>query len=403
MISLEKKLLNKFDENLWILIGVFFFLAGILMRIPMRYFVSIDSLGCYLPWYEEIMARGQIKSLGVQVGDYNVLYQTIISLLSYLPIEPLYLYKGLSIFFDLLTSLFVGFYIYDNNGEKNKAASVIAFSAIWIAPVVCLNSSLWAQCDMIYTFFILLSLNELRKGKYPLSFIFLGIAFAFKLQAVLILPFYFLVWFKEKKFSILHFLIVPAVMWITTIPGIIGGRSLFSGFELYVYQTDEFHWAVVNSPSIWLSLVDNFLPDFYDYIYPIAMVTTLAALAGWMIYVVNAKKELSETAWLSFALLLTYTAVFFLPSMHERYGFIYEILGIIYLFKNRKSIIPCILLQIVSVCTYSRYLFGADLSLRIIALVNIAAYVWYAKLFINELSSCPSKQEESVQAVTAEK
>lgn len=394
MISLEKKLLKKFDDNLWILIPVFFFLAGALLRFPMRYFVSIDSLGCYLPWYDEILARGRIHSLGVQVGDYNVLYQTVISILSYLPIAPLYLYKSLSIFFDLLAAIFVGLFIYDKNGEKNKVAAVIAFSVMWIAPVIALNSSLWAQCDMIYTFFILISLNYLRKNKYPLSFVFLGIAFAFKLQAVLILPFYFLVWFKEKKFSVLHFLIVPLVMWVTTIPGIIGGRSLFSGFELYIYQTDEFHWAVVNSPSIWLSLVDNFLPDHYDYIYPIAIFTTLTALAGWMIYVVKTKKELSETAWLSLALLLTYTTVFFLPSMHERYGFIYEILGIIYVFKNKKSIIPCILLQVVSLCTYSRYLFGADLNLQIITPVNILAYVWYAKIFIAELSSCPSITEE---------
>ncbi len=393
MISLEKKALERINKNLPICLILISFLLGAFMRFKMRYFVSIDALGCYLPWYDEIIAAGRLKGIGTQIGDYNVLYQFIMSLLSYLPMIPLYAVKMFSIVFDLLTALCVGLFIYDKKGERNLLAGSIAFAAIWLAPVAALNSSMWSQCDMVYTFFILLSLYALRKDRYALSFILLGISFAFKLQSVLILPFYVLIWFKEKKFSILNFLIVPLVMWITTIPGIIGGRSVFSGFELYVYQTDEFHWAVVNYPSIYLSMVDNFRPDMYEWISPIAMTSTLTALAGWMIYVVAKKKKLSEEAFLSLALLLTYTAVFFLPSMHERYGFIYEILAIVYVFKNKKSVIPCILLQVLSVCTYSRYLFGADTSLILLTCLNLFVYLWYAKLFIDELDRC----EECIQ------
>ncbi len=326
MINFEKKLLSMIEEKLWMLIVFVAFLIGAYMRFTMRYFVSIDSLGCYLPWFEDIVRLGRLKAIGTQIGDYNVLYQTIISVLSYLPLEPLYIFKAFSIVFDILCSVTVGLFVFDKNGKKNHLLGAAAFAVIWLAPVVAFNSSLWAQCDMIYTFFILLSLMMLRKNKYIPSFILLGIAFAFKLQAVLIVPFYLFYWFKEKKFSILHFLLVPLTMWITTIPGIIGGRSLLSGFDLYLYQTDEFHWAVVNYASPWLVFSNNFVPAFYDYIYPIAMTVVLGSLAGWMIYVLKQKKELSDKAYLSLALLLTYTTVLFLPSMHERYGFIYEIL-----------------------------------------------------------------------------
>lgn len=386
MTKLEQKCLKKCTDNLWLVILIFAFLAGCLLRITMRYFVSVDSLGCYLAWYDEIVATGRIKGIGTQIGDYNVLYQTIISLLSYLPIIPLYLYKGLSICFDLAVSVLVGLFIFDRKGDRNYLAGSLAFSFIWLAPVVALNSSMWAQCDMIYTFFVLLSLYRLQKEKYISSFVLLGFAFAFKLQAILILPFYLFWYFKEKKFSLLHFLIVPAVMWLTTLPGILGGRSLFSGFELYLYQTDEFHWAVVNYPSIWLSLAPNFVPDSYDYIYPVAMVVTVAALAGWMIYALAKKAAFKQDTFLLFALVLTYTTVFFLPSMHERYGFLYEILALVYVFKNKRSAAPCFLLQLISVCTYARYLFGADTSLILLTGLNIIAYVWYCFLFMRELS-----------------
>ena len=394
MIKSEKKLLNSLTEKPYILILVLSFLAGAYMRFTMRYFVSVDSLGCYLPWYEEIIATGRIRGIGKQIGDYNVLYQTIMSLISYLPMIPLYAVKMFSIIFDLITAIVAGLFVYDKKGEGNKTLGSIAFAAIWLSPVAALNSSMWAQCDMVYTFFILLSLYHLRKERFSLSFILLGIAFAFKLQAILILPFYVLIWFKEKKFSFLHFFIVPAVMWLTTLPGIIGGRSLLSGFELYIYQTDEFKWAVVNYPSIWLSMVDNFLPAMYEYVHPIAMVTTLTALGGWMIYVIIQKKKLSEPAFMALALLLTYTAVFFLPSMHERYGFVYEILAILYCFKNKRSVIPCILLQVISICTYSRYLFGADTSLILLTVLNLAVYLWYARLFVSELNDCEYQAQE---------
>ncbi len=397
MTAFEKNILEKINKNLWAAILVIGFITGCILRFTMRYFVSIDSYGCYLLWFDEIVSTGRIKGIGTQIGDYNVLYQTIISFLSYLPLTPLYIYKGFSIAFDLLVSVLVGMFVFDRKNAKNYLAGSIAFSCIWLAPVVALNSSMWAQCDMIYTAFILLSLYRLRKEKYISAFVLLGIAFAFKLQSVLILPFYLFYWFKKKNFSFLHFPIVPAIMWITTLPGIIGGRSLLSGFELYIYQTDEFHWAVVNYPSVWLSMVANFVPNCYDYIYPIAMVTTVSALAGWMVYVLSKRRVLSDNAFISLALLLTYTAVFFLPSMHERYGFIYEILAIVYVFKNKKSAAPCILLQLISVCTYSRYLFGSDINLILLTGMNLTAYLWYAYLFINELSSCEEEQDTLTQ------
>ncbi len=65
--------------------------------------------------------------------------------------------------------------------------------------------------------------------------------------------------------------------------------------------------------------------------------------------------------------------------MHERYGYIYEIMAIIIIFINKKTIIPCIVLNIITMVTYSAYLYGAAYNSRLLATINLmvyAIYVW---------------------------
>ena len=90
--------------------------------------------------------------------------------------------------------------------------------------------------------------------------------------------------------------------------------------------------------------------------------------------------------FLGLALLLTFTTVFFLPVMHERYGYIYEVLAIIYLFYNRKAKLPCLAIQIVSIVTYAFYLMYVPRNLTVLALVNTVIYISYAYLYVKGIS-----------------
>ena len=63
----------------------------------------------------------------------------------------------------------------------NKFLELITYALVLIIPTVMLNSGMWGQCDSIYTTFVILALYFLVKEKYSLSFIMLGISFAFKL------------------------------------------------------------------------------------------------------------------------------------------------------------------------------------------------------------------------------
>lgn len=389
MISYEKKALNFIEKHLPVFIIIAAFLLGTYLRFSMRYFISGDTDEYYLAWYDEIKSLGGFRALGTQVGDYSILYQFMLAGLTYLPLIPLYALKAFSIFFDFLLALLVA-WIVDKNTEYGVKGAAAAFSFVWISPVVAMNSAMWTQCDSIYTFFVILAVFYLYKEKYPLSMVYLGLAFAFKLQTIFIVPFFLFIYFYKKRFSILYFLIVPVTMWITTIPGIIAGHGLLDGFKIFFVQKAEYYLMEMNYAGFWMftsyeTFVEKY--EYFDYLYPIGMILTVIVLAGWMVYTIKKKVVMNAKNFLGLALLLTYTTVFFLPVMHERYGYIYEILAIIYLFYNRKSWIPCVLMQIVSIVNYAWYLMFIPRDLTLLAVLNFGVYIWYAVCYVKGIDS----------------
>ena len=388
MFKAEKKLLEFIEKHISVIGLAGFFIIGALMRLATRNFVSEDAYNYLLGWYDDIKNAGGFKALSEQVGNYNVLYQTLIALFTYLPIPALFAYKGLSIVFDLLLALLVGYIVYKETvSEKAFDLGAIAFCIVWMSPVVLFNSSLWAQCDSIYAFFTVLSIYLLYKEKNIAAFVFYGIALAFKLQAVFALPFFLLIYFYKKSFSILNFLIAPAVLWISSIPAIIAGRGVFTAFTLYLNQTNEYGCVIMNYPSFVMTMAYDYMQKFYETATPIAFVIAVFALAFLMVSIIKLKPELTFENYILIALTLIFTAVFFLPAMHDRYGYVYEILAIVYMFKNKKAIIPAILLILISTSTYSNFLFHVGIDLRWITAFNFVAYGVYLWFFFNNLKT----------------
>ena len=174
-------------------------------------------------------------------------------------------------------------------------------------------------------------------------------------------------------------------MFVSTLPGIIAGRGLLDGFEIFFVQKAEYYLMEMNYPGFWMftsyeTFVEKF--EYFDYLYPLALIFTVTVLAAWMIYTIKNKVELNARNFLGLAIVLTYSTVFFLPVMHERYGYIYEVLAIIYIFYNKRSRIPCIALQIISMVTYAFYLLFVPRNLTLLALVNLIVYVGYCALYV---------------------
>ncbi|MCM1540241.1 MAG: hypothetical protein NC121_03165 [Blautia sp.] len=388
MTTVEKKLIGFCEKHLDILVVSALTLLSILVRYGVRDVLSGDASLFLLPWYEEIKDGGGFKALEYQVGNYNMLYQTLIALLSYLPIAPLYAYKILSLFFDYCLAVVVGVLAYQFSVHNKKWKGIFAYIAVILSPIVILNSSAWAQCDSIYVCFALMALLMMCREKYVPAFLFLGAAFSFKLQAVFLLPFFLFAYIWRKRFSILHFLIIPVTMCVLNLAGVIMGRSFLDIFTIYLKQTGEYPDLAQNYPSVWCLLVGDHGWDYYWYLNKAGILFTVAILLILLTYFYLKKIEWNPHNLVYIAFLSSYACVLFLPAMHERYGYLYEILAIVILIWKKETVVLFVPMYCLTLLTYAYYLFNTTTKASTVAaLVNIVVYLGYLFLLTREMSA----------------
>ena len=99
MLNIEKSIISHIERYIIFYYLILISLLGVIIRYFGRDFLSNDMKEALLPWWREIDLLG-ITALGTQVGDYNILYQSLIYIMSNLPGEPIYWYKLLSVIFD---------------------------------------------------------------------------------------------------------------------------------------------------------------------------------------------------------------------------------------------------------------------------------------------------------------
>ncbi len=372
----EQKVLG-FIENHLLLIAMFAVtVLALFIRYTLRDNVSGDAYYYLLPWYDTIKAGG-FKSLSRPVGNYGLLYQFCITLFTVIPIKPLYAYKLFSVIFDFLLAALAMHIIMKNETSNREIKGVLIYAAVLLSPIVFLNSAYWAQCDVIYTYFCVFSIYEMIKDKYLPSLILFGVAITFKLQAIFILPFLLFCYLYKKRFSILYFLTIPLTMIILSLPGIVMGRKIGEVFTIYFEQTQTYQKMTMNYPSFWTLFQNASLDDFYQKFHVAAMLLTVAVLGVYMALWIKKKIPLNLYNSLSMAFILSYTCVLLLPAMHERYGFIYEILALFLAVRYYKTIPLVVLMYFTTFGTYSFFLFAYGIDSVRMAWVNVLVYTAY--------------------------
>ena len=83
--------------------------------------------------------------------------------------------------------------------------------------------------------------------------------------------------------------------------------------------------------------------------------------------------------------LSAFTCVLFLPAMHERYGYPYEILAWVLAFLIPQTALLCIGLQLLTLRTYSAYLFGTQINLTALTFGNLILYCLYVYLLLKQM------------------
>lgn len=385
MFKIEKRFLEWVEKHILLFCVIGVTLISMIIRYSFREIISNDAYWCLLPWYDVIKENGGIYALGSQVGDYNMLYQFIIAVFTYLPIEPLSAYKLLSCIFDYLLAAAMGYFVYFFSEKDRILKGTMAYMLVLMSPIVILNSSYWGQCDAIYTFFCVASLLAFCRDKYKLTFVLYGVAFAFKLQAVFLLPFFLFAYFVKKKFSVLYFGIIPVMMVILSIPGLIMGRSVAEVFTIYLNQTGSYKSITMNYPTFWNLLQSANMDAFYINMKKPAIALTVVVIALLMVTWIVKKVPMTTRNMIYMAFLLAYTCVLILPSMHERYGYLYEILAILVAFLQIRTL-PCLVgMYLASFAIYGKYLFMFEINLPALSIVNTLAYIGYIVILTREM------------------
>jgi len=127
---------------------------------------------------------------------------------------------------------------------------IIAFFVVLFSPTVVFNGAVWAQCDVIYTTFFVLSFLQILKSRYLASFIWLGIGISFKMQTAFLMPIFVLL-FLLRKVNFLYFLILPIIYILAILPSYFIGRPFVELLRIYLDQSGSYNNLTNNAPTFY--------------------------------------------------------------------------------------------------------------------------------------------------------
>lgn len=332
-----------------------------IVSLSIRYlgkdYMSGDYRSCLSIWYNQIKNAGPgLSALLAYEGDYALPYAFLLWILCKLPVSPLYGIKFISVLFDFLLAVGAAKlieYLCPSSGRN----ACIGYCVVLLLPTVFINSAYWGQADAIYSSFCVWAVYELARRRYPVMMIFFGLAFAFKLQSIFCLPFLLLYYWIEKRFSVLQFLIIPGTMILANLPAVLGGYPPLIALQRMFFQVGGRPYMYYYYPNFWFFYQ---LPTNVYYRFNIgAILLAVCVLLLFVVYLIRKNIPVTQANFLPMLIWTSYSCAFFLPSMHERYGFISEIFAVIWAIKNpRRSTYP--FFMILSVLPF--YLWALDLT-----------------------------------------
>lgn len=375
----NKKFLKKF------LILAFIIWVAILIRIPGLPFMSGDYSAFVSKWFDTIKAGGGFASLKNAMGDYTQPYLYLLAIGTYTNINTLFYVKMLSFAFELMAALYIMKIV--NIKYKNEKLVYLSFGLVLLIPTVIFNGSVWAQCDIIFTAFVIGSIYYILCEKPVSSIIFFGIALSFKLQAIFLLPLFGILLFK-KWIKIYHLLLIPISYLVINIPSLIVGKPLKDILLTYATQSGEYKNLTYNAPSIYQWVPSKLFSDTTVVGY-IGILFTFAVVLIILYVSVKYIKVIKYENVIELALLLVVIVPFLLPRMHERYFFMADIISLLYAFCFPKKFYIAIIIPFVSLLCYLPFLYntGTDylIDLSIVLFIVIIDLLYSFRLhLINE-------------------
>jgi Gpi18-like mannosyltransferase len=328
-------------------------LLALSIRISLLRFRSVD-FQAYKVWYDVIQRKG-IRVFADSFSDYNPPYLYLLYLIArFLPaVDEVIAVKIPSLITDFVCAGFI--YKLVKLKSQNIDLALLAYLATLLSPTVILNSSFWGQTDSLYTAGLAACLYFLMIKKNWLAFISFGIAFAFKLQAVFLLPFLLILWLK-KEVSWKHFLMIPLVYLISILPAWIIGRPIVSLLNIYNSQTNEIKGLTLSAPTLYAWFPSRNEP--FNILFPAGIAFSITVILAFAFVVYRSQTRLNSKHLIQLALFTVLIVPFTLPEMHDRYFFPADVLSIAFGFYFPDYFYVPLTVNLISFFSYQNFLFG---------------------------------------------
>lgn len=324
---------------------------GLLIRKEFIWYVSRDWTVFFELWMNEIAQKG-FGALSESFYDYAPAYMYLLVIAAQFGSRRMIAMKLISVFFDLLLAAAAGAVAYEV--RKKETTAMMTFSVVWLAPTVISNSSMWGQCDAVYCSFLLLTVLFLIRQKSRAAMICFGIAFAFKLQTLFWMPVILLLWLF-KKIKTWDFIWLPVIYLASIVPAWLAGRPFGELLQIYFAQVGiDTNRLSMKYPNIYYIIGELNLSGWYSDAGKLFAVAVILLFMVAVIYKLMNTKLVPELL-----LLICYSqgalALYFLPQMHERYGYFIEIIAIILGILCLKMFWVPVVHILITFITYSYY------------------------------------------------
>ena len=294
-------------------------------------------------WIAKLAQRSFSEGMQANVGEYNVLYQYILFVITRLGVPALYAVKAVSFIGDA----FLAGAAARLAGRKGALA---AFGAALLLPTLVLNAGMFAQCDSLYASAALWGLALALDQRPAGSAACFALSLCFKLQSAFILPIVVVLW-AARKLRLCDALVFVLAIFAVMLPALLGGKSLGDIIGIYTAQTGLYTGLNYNAANFFGLMETNGL-DVYAY-GNFAMALAFGACALLVLWGLSRAQAMEDGDYVQLAFLLVLMIVFLLPRMHERYFYLATPLSIVLAARRGgRYVVAAALIELALLSTY---------------------------------------------------
>lgn len=287
------------------------------------------------PWYDHILASGQVEAFATPFSNYSPPYLYLLSAISLLGLPPLIAIKLLS----TVGAVWAAFGVYR---LTDRAEAALTF---FLIPTTLVNVPLFGQADM---FWIAPCLLAIAAAPNTLAVVlWASLAFAFKAQAVFVAPFVAAILIKERA-PWWQWLVPLGVYLAAVLPAYLVGWPFSDLMSVYWKQANYMPpngVRFVSTASNWWALFA--IADYDAALRSFTIGFVLAAAATLLFVSWFGRRHLTRSHLLIAAAMSGTMIPFLLPGMHERFFALGEVAAFCWAWasRDRDSIIVAALMQ----------------------------------------------------------